>query len=250
MMRWLGSPAFPAGDVVMLLRSTAGNTFTMVPRQKNSSAGLQIREEVAKELGTPMDPYKKVIKVGPAVLGPASPSAVPLHQPHVSCLYLRQGCPSKSRPGQSVLVQHCLFMMCMGEQHPSDRTRAEGLTTGGLAEASNVQCAAAIAALTPVHVPCCSPCMSTQEEIDRWMAQETAAQDNEGDDYEEEEDGLEMPSSMDPVGSRKRGAAAAATGEKPAKMARGTGDSPQEVQLDTQVCRSGRHQRCCTDTMA
>jgi len=80
------------------------------------------------------------------------------------------------------------------------------------------------------------------------MAQETAAQDSggDGDDNHDGDSGLEMPSSMDPVGNRKRGAAAAATGEKPAKMARGTGDSPQGVQLDTQVGGADDYQRCCT----
>jgi hypothetical protein len=66
-----------------------------------------------------------------------------------------------------------------------------------------------------------------QEEIDTWL---TATAGGDGDDGEADL----PPSSLDPVGKRKRAAAAAEAGGRAAKVAR-SGANPLGTQLDEQV---------------
>jgi hypothetical protein len=75
-----------------------------------------------------------------------------------------------------------------------------------------------------------------QDEIDRWLTEAAAGPAGSGDD-----DASMPPSSLDPVGKRKR--AAAESGERAAKVARssGSGGTPQgAIQLDNKVGTLGR----------
>lgn len=72
-------------------------------------------------------------------------------------------------------------------------------------------------------------CLMLQDEIDSWLT--ASAGVDAGGDLESDL----PPSSLDPVGKRKRGAAAADAGGRAPKVARSAGDNPAGTQLDTQV---------------
>jgi hypothetical protein len=78
--------------------------------------------------------------------------------------------------------------------------------------------------------------LNAQEEIDSWL---TATAGGDVDDGEADL----PPSSLDPVGKRKR-AAAAEGGERAPKVAR-SGANPLGTQLDEQVCRHRGYMVAC-----